>query len=81
MSSLTPNELAEMADVIADQVAERLSRQPRLLDRHGLAEHLGVSVPTVDRLRASGRITPVMVGNRPMYAVDDVIRELREAKK
>ena len=76
-TTLTPAELSELAKAIADAVADRLSSRPRLTDRHGLAEQLGVSVPTVDRLRAAGRIRPVMVGSRPMFDTDDVVAQLR----
>lgn len=78
MSSLTPHELDKLANHIADRVAARLSSRPKLVDRHGIAAQLGVSVPTIDRLRRDGQITPVTVGSRVMYSPDDVIAELRE---
>lgn len=74
---MTPNELTELVDQIADAVADRLANRSRLVDRHGLATQLNVSVPTIDRLRREKRITPVMIGTRPMFDVEAVVSELR----
>ena len=74
---MTPAELNEFTTAVADAVASRLASRPRLTDRHDTATALGVSLPTLDRLRAAGRITPIMVGARVMFELEAVIAELR----
>lgn len=76
--SITPSELAALAESIATAVADRLANQPRLIDRHALAVHLGVSVPTIDRLRRNGQITSISVGSRILFDPNSVIEDLRE---
>ena len=78
---MTPDELESFADLLAENVADRLACRPRLVDRHGLAEQLGVSVPSIDRLRKAGRIQSINVGNRPMFDTAATIADLREAKQ
>ena len=76
--SITPAELTELADAIAEAVANRLANRPRLLDRHGFALAIGVSVPTVDRGRRDGTFEAIMVGSKPMFDIDANIHRLRE---
>ena len=78
MSSLIPADLSELADAVADRVADRLANRPRLVDRVELANQLGVSVPTVDRLRASGRIPEIKIGSRIQFDIEAVLNALRE---
>lgn len=49
---------------------------PALVDRRGLARELGVSVATVDRLRAEGA-PELRVGDAPRFRVGDVVDWLR----
>ena len=54
------------------------SRDPRLVNGDRLAEQLGVSRPTVDRLRADGLIPSVLIGRRRLYRVETVIAALEQ---
>ena len=43
---------------VADMIAERLSNQPRCVDKCELAGKIGVSVSTIERMMAEKRIRP-----------------------
>ena len=76
---MTPMEKEEFASEIAEQVAAKLACQPRLVDRCGLAKLLGVSVPTIDRLKAAGKIPFHDLGKRcQRFDPDAVIRALSD---
>ncbi|TVP98122.1 MAG: DNA-binding protein [Planctomycetaceae bacterium] len=53
-----------------------LSSQPRLLDRNSLADRLGVSLATIERLTRFGKISVIRVGSRCLYDADQVVAEL-----
>ncbi|TWU33886.1 helix-turn-helix domain-containing protein [Novipirellula artificiosorum] len=59
------------------------SSEPRLVDGDRLAELLGVSRCSVDRLRADGKIPSVMIGRRRLYRPDAAIAalETRDEKR
>lgn len=78
MNSLTPAELSQLVDQVADAVADRLANRPKLLDRHGFAQAMGISVPSVDRGRRDGTFEVIMVGSKPMFDIDANIRRLRQ---
>src|SRR5690606_21931433 len=69
----------EVRSGLADLLAEIVSQQspPKPLDRRGLAEWLGCSLPTVDRLRREG-CPELMVGDSPRFEPDAVLAWLRE---
>ena len=53
-SPFTPGQL----ELLADMIAERLSNQPRCVDKCELAGKIGVSVSTIERMMAEKRIRP-----------------------
>lgn len=62
-----------------EQIPENSTQHRVLVDPGTLAQALSVSVRTVRRLRAQGRIPVVQVtANRPRFCVPDVIRALSE---
>jgi len=76
-SSTIPADTDRLAERIAQRVVELAAKRPRLIDRHSLAQKLNVSVSTVDRLRKEGRIKSVLVGDRPMFDLEEVIADLK----
>lgn len=77
---MTPADLEQFAVTVADRVADRLAAQPRTVDRHGLAEILGVSVPTIERLQRAGAIPVLRMGRSVRYVPDSVIDALASAE-
>jgi len=73
---LSPQELDAVAEGVAARLPMLLSGQPRLLDRHSLADRLGLSVPTIERLTRKGKISVIRVGRRCLYEPDRVVSEL-----
>lgn len=76
---LSPQDLSSWADLVADRVADKLAKRPMLVDRVELAQLLGVSIPTVERLSAAGKIPLVRLGRRVLYDPVAVI-EARSSK-
>lgn len=73
--------VAELTTRVIDGLGSRLAELlpqpgPELLDRRGLAQFLGVSLPTVDRLRAEGLPT-LMVVESPRFERERVLAWLR----
>lgn len=66
-AELSPGQISELADAIASRLAEHLASQSTLLDYHGLADWLGVSVPHVERLKREGSIPYVAAGRRVLF--------------
>ncbi|MDV6030483.1 MAG: hypothetical protein F9B45_10325 [Phycisphaera sp. RhM] len=56
---------AEVIEAIRNIVAEQA--EPRMADRHRMAELLDVSLPTLDREVAEGRIPSVKIGTRRLF--------------
>ncbi len=73
---LSPKELDSVAEGVAARLAVLMSSPPRLSDRPTLAERIGLSVPTIERLTRSGQISVIRVGRRCLYDVDRVVNEL-----
>ena len=80
--------LAGLVDRIADAVTERLAERlpaPRpvdeLVDEPVMAERLGVSQPTLQRLRTAGGVPCVRLGRRVLYRPADVIAALSQQQK
>jgi hypothetical protein len=64
------------------EAKQETGHDARLVDPLTLARALAVSVRTVRRLRASGRIPVVEVTpRRPRYCVDDVIAALEQGRE
>lgn len=78
--SLTPQELERLADAVAERLAAKLLDQPKLVDRVELARVLGVSVPTIERLSATGAIPVVRMGRRVLFDPAAVIAARSEWK-
>lgn len=77
---LSPEQLrALVRDAVADLLEQHdgASAGPALLDRAGLARALGVSPPTVDRMRAEGA-PELRVGDSPRFELAAVLGWLRE---
>ena len=73
--------LADRLNALESALAELGSKPPGLLDRAGVAELLGTSVATVDRLRRDGLDDIALrVGDVRRWVADDVIAWLRARK-
>ena len=73
---MSPHELNQLADAVADRVMSRMASRPAddaLIDVHDVAELLGCSVPTVERLTKSGELPSVKVGRLRRYRRSDVL--------
>jgi len=70
-----------LAELVATKLEERIAPTPAvspqpLLDRKKLAEALGCSLPTVDKLTREG-LPHLRVGDSPRYELDRAIEHLR----
>ena len=70
-----------LADAIAARVVELLDIPEVLLDTHGMAQHLGVSTSTVERLAKKGDIPKVKIGDLTRYSPSKVIKALTVNEK
>lgn len=75
--TMTPAELTELADRIAETIAQKLLQRPRLLDRHEMALMANVSVATLDRRTRCGEWPSIKDGSRRLYDPADVIRVMK----
>ena len=57
------------------------AQEPRLVDRHRMAELAGVSLPMVDRLTSAGDVPSVMIGRRRLYQPVAVIDALAHRER
>ncbi len=64
--SLTPIEIQQLADAIAERLASRATGDVHL-DALGAAALLACSVPTIERLTKSGEIPSVKLGRLRRY--------------
>lgn len=81
--SLTPLELDQLAEVVADRVARMMAVQAdpeALTDVHGAAALLACSVPTVERLTKSGDLPSLKVGRLRRYRRADLLERLSGKK-
>ena len=74
---LSPHEIDSIADALADRVAAKLATANRATDVYGIAEIIGCSVPTVERLVSDGAIPSFKVGRLRRFITDDVITALK----
>lgn len=70
--SMTPFEIQQLADAIAEHLACR-SESDAMMDAHGAASLLACSVPTIERLTKSGLIPSVKVGRLRRYRRSDLL--------
>ena len=77
---MSPLEINSLADAIAERLSSRLSMQSAdpMTDSRGVADLLGCSVPTVERLTKSGAIPSFKVGRLRRYRRADVLSHQNE---
>jgi hypothetical protein len=73
-------------DIVREAIREELAEfcpptahAPALLDRTGLAPALGVSLATLDRMRAADGFPTVWCADAPRFLLSDVIAFLQKA--
>lgn len=73
--------LDELLEAIRDAVTEAQggAKSPRLLDKQCLAERLGVSISTVDKMRRAG-LPCLYAGDSPRFVFEDVVAWMTEQK-
>ena len=69
---MTPLEIQQLADAIAERLANRASDDV-YLDSLGAAALLACSVPTIERLTKSEEIPSVKLGRLRRYRRDDLL--------
>ena len=77
---MTPQELDQLAEALAERVAARLSgvSPDAFVDAHGAAALLGCSVPTVERLTKSGAIPSHKFGRLRRYRRSELMSRQNE---
>ncbi len=75
--SITQGQLEQLADMLA----ERLSKQRRCVDKSELAERLGISVSTVERLMAEKKIPFIKPNRRVLFDIEAVITALSSSRE
>ena len=63
-------------ELLAEMIAERLAKQPRCIDKNELAEKIGVSTSTIERLMAEGKIPFIKPNRRVLFDVEAVVTAL-----
>ena len=63
-------------ELLADMVAERVKKQPRVLDKRELAEKISISVSTIERLMAEKRIPFIKANRRVLFDIEAVVAAL-----
>jgi excisionase family DNA binding protein len=72
--SLTPAQLDQLAEEIADRVAARLGTgADEVGDIHAAAQWLGVSVPTLERAVRRGEVPSIKVGRLRRFRRSDLL--------
>jgi excisionase family DNA binding protein len=80
---MTPAEIEQLAELLADRVAERMTASPSgdaWLDVHGVAKLLGCSVPKVERMTRSGEIPSTKFGRMRRFLRSSILG-LQEGSK
>lgn len=75
--------VAHIADAVVQRLADRLptaaqSADADLLDGPAMAKRLGISLPTLDRMRAAGKIPFIRLGRRVLFQLDAVLAALSQ---
>ena len=78
-SVMAPAELEQLARAIADRVTDQLAMRRRLTTRHELAQVLGVSVPTIDRMLRDNEIPSISIRGKRMFDPAAVITHLKKS--
>ena len=73
---LTPVEVNQLADQVAERVVALLNSRPSdgFIDKHRAAELLGCSVPTVERRTSDGSIPSHKIGRLRRYRASELLR-------
>ncbi len=77
-------DLQELTQAVAAVVVAQLtpllqaSHEPRLVDRVRMAELLGISLPSLDRMVSSDEIPSVTIGTRRLFNPASVISSLEK---
>lgn len=74
--------IEQLADMIAQRVIITMNAadrpvEPAYLDRGQVAQYLGVSTVTVDRMIRDGRLPVIRIGRRVKFARDAVLAAMR----
>jgi len=78
---MSPHEIESLANAVAERVASRLSGRvsnDAMIDARAVAELLGCSVPTVERLTRSGAIPSHKVGRLRRYRPAELVSRQNE---
>lgn len=71
---MTPNEIDRLAEALADRLARRVGGpDDGWIDAYAAAELLGCSVPTIERLTASGGLPSRKFGRLRRYRRADLM--------
>lgn len=76
--SLTPREIDQLADAIAQRLAGRLPDADCMLNTHEAARLLGCSVATVERLSRNGSLPSIKVGRLRRFRKSDLLQSQKE---
>ncbi len=63
-------------ELLADMIAERLAKQPRCIDKCELAEKLGVSTSTIERMMAEKKVPFIKLKRRVLFDIEAVLSAL-----
>ena len=74
----TSVELEQLADWVAEKVADKIAGRKHLVDRHAMAKLLGVSMATFDRQLRDVGLPRVRIGRRIQFDPADVIAYMKE---
>lgn len=74
---MTPQEINQVAEQVAEIVVARISCRPShdgYIDKHEAAKILGASVPSIERWTASGEIPSHKIGGLRRYRASELLR-------
>jgi excisionase family DNA binding protein len=74
----TPGVFVGVLDVPLEELIGIVKARTKKVTRDQLAEHLGVSVPTIDRLKRKGKIPFLKVASEVRFEVEAVEAALRQ---
>ena len=74
--NLSPDDLEQLAQRVAEIVADRLRSAPLLIDKFELAKRTTLSVSSIERRVKAGQLPAVKSGRRVMFAPDEVLAAL-----
>lgn len=69
------------AEIVLEGIARALAPQRTVLDRNDLAAALGISLSSLDRLRAEPSFPELRIGDAPRFLLRDVLAHLKRAAK